>query len=188
MVAEVADFLQKRRAVVAADIRAPEKIAEYLLAARDAVADDTRFRSIVNSRKLSERLLRRWIDFLKHNAERNDAVFAAWRAFAAPDDKEFADKAPALAAAIGKSPGNPIVAEALAKAPASLKEVALHYGQLIAKFNMPVPAKNPAEEAIRQVSTARESPLSFEPDEVLDYFTRKDMEMKNKVSLEREFF
>ena len=39
--AEIDEFLQKRRAAVAAEIRSPEKIAEYLLAAREAEADDT---------------------------------------------------------------------------------------------------------------------------------------------------
>jgi Protein of unknown function (DUF1553)/Protein of unknown function (DUF1549)/Planctomycete cytochrome C len=176
VVAEVADFLQKRRAAVAASIRSPEKIAEYLLAARDAEADDTRFRSIVNSRKLSERLLRRWIDFLKLNADRNDAVFAAWRAFAALAEKEFADKVPAVTAEIRKSPRNRIVAEAFATTPASLKDVASSYGQLIAKYNGLVPSQNVEEESLRQVSIALDSPLSFEPDEVFDYFTRKDMD------------
>jgi len=173
-VAEVAEFLQKRRKEVTAEIRSPEKIADYLLAAREVQNDDTRFKSIVNSRKLSDRLLNRWIEFLKRNAERNDPVFAAWRKFAAPADKEFKDKASTLLAEIRKLPGNPLVAEAFSTAPTSLKEVALLYGQLIAKFNMPAAAKNPDGEALRQVSAAKESPLAFEPDEVFDFFTRKD--------------
>ncbi len=172
MTADVAEFLRKRRAEVAAGIRSPERIAEYLLAVHDVQADDTRFRSIVNSRKLSERLLQRWIDFLKSNAARNDAVFAPWRAFAVLPDKEFTAKA----AAIRPSPRNRIVAEALATPPASMKVVATRYGQLIARFNGATPLPNPDEEAIRQVSAVRESPLCFELDEALDYFTRKDVD------------
>jgi Protein of unknown function (DUF1553)/Protein of unknown function (DUF1549)/Planctomycete cytochrome C len=174
-IAEVAEFLDKRRISVAAEIRSPEKIADYLVAARDVKDDETRFRSIVNSRKLSERLLRRWVDFLQRNAERDDPVFAAWRAFAVLADKEFADKAPAVTNVIRQSPRHRIVAEAFGKAPASLREVALRYGELIARFNKPA-AADPEQEALRQASAGRESPLAFEPDEVLDYFTRKDVD------------
>ena len=179
---EVNEFLQKRRTTVMAEIRSVAKIADYLIAARDAQgADEYRFKSIVNSRKLSDRLLRRWIAFVQSHADRNDPVFAIWRAYAAIPDKEFAEKAGAVTAEVTKSPRHMSVGAAFAKAPASLRDVATTYGELIAKFNKTTPFTDHEEESLRQVSVVRDSPLSFDEDGVLDYFTRKDFdELRNQ--------
>ena len=180
VVAEVTEFLQKRRAAVAAAIRAPAKVAEYLLAARDAQgADEFRIKSIVNGRKLSDRLLRRWVQFLQRQTE--DPVFAAWRAFAALDDKEFAEKSAAVTAALRKAPGNRLVAEAFSTAPVSFKEVAACYGELLTRFDPRERLNDGDQEALRQAAAEKDSPLVITPDEVLDYFTRKDVdELRNQ--------
>jgi hypothetical protein len=84
---------------VAAEIRSPAKIAEYLLAAREAQgADDIQFKAIIKKAKLSELLLRRWMEFLERNKQRNDPVFSAWRAYAGMTDNEFASKSAAVTA------------------------------------------------------------------------------------------
>ena len=60
--------------------------------------------------------------------------------------------------------------------PATLREAALRYGELIARFNKPTAFSDPDQERLRQVSVVKESPLVFEADAVLDYFTRKDFD------------
>ncbi len=187
-VADVRKFLETRQAAVAAEVRSPKKIAEYLLAARDANgADEFAFKTIVNGKKLSDRLLRRWVTYLQECEKRDDPVFAAWRAFAAPAEADFPKKAAEIAAAVRRSPRNTTIAAAFATPPMTLKEVAERYGELIAKHAGP--AATPDAEAVRQVSVARESPLGFTPAEVMDYFTRKDTdELRGKeVQLARVY-
>ena len=176
-VAEVTEFFDKRRTAVAAELRSPAKIADYLLSAHEAKsAGELQFKAIVKNRKLNDLLLRRWMEFL----QRNDPIFDVWQAYAALPEKEFAEKAAAVTAEIRKSPSK-IIAAAFAEAPKSLQEVATRYGELIAKFNSPTAASDPEQEAIRLVSVAPGSPLSFDADTVLDYFTRKDTdELRNK--------
>ncbi len=180
--AEVNDFFQRRRAEVAAEIRSADKIAEYLVAAREARnADELRFKAIVKTRKLSDVLLRRWVEFLKRQAERDDPVFTAWRAYATLTDAEFLDRAAAVTAQIAQAPRQRLVIQAFSAAPKSLQDAAARYAELIVKYSKPEPAADPDEEGLRQVSTASDSPLAFELDEVLNYFTRKDVdELRNK--------
>ncbi|WP_020468695.1 PSD1 and planctomycete cytochrome C domain-containing protein [Zavarzinella formosa] len=190
-IAEVRKFIETRQAAVAAEIRSPKKIAEYLLAAREVQgADEFAFKTIVNGKKLNDRLLRRWVTYLRQCEDRDDPVFAIWRAFASPDDATFSTKAAEITSAIRKMPRNNIVAAAFAATPTTLKDVAERYGELIAKHAGSTVIADPAAEAIRQVSVARESPLGFKPDEVMDYFTRKDTdELRNKeVQLARVYF
>ncbi len=175
--AAVNEFLVKRRAAVTVEIRSPSKIADYLMAVRDAKgADDFKFRSIVNSRKLSDRLLRRWVEFLQRRAESADTVFVAWRAFADLPDTEFGARVAKVSAAVRKPGGNRIVAEAFATEPISLRDVATRYGEIIAKYNGATPAADADTEQLRLVSMAPDSPLAFTEDEVLDYFARKDFD------------
>jgi len=182
VMAEVKEFLDRRKATVVAEARSAAKIADYLMAARDAQgADDFKFRSIVNSRKLSDRLLRRWVEFLQRSAERDDPVFAAWRAFSAIPEAEFARSAGAVSSQVRQAPRHRMVAQAFVAEPRSLREVATRYGELIAKLAGSLLAPDKEAESLRQVSAAGDSPLAFGADEALDYFTRKDLdELRNQ--------
>ncbi|MFT5525880.1 MAG: hypothetical protein ACI9HK_003850, partial [Pirellulaceae bacterium] len=113
LLAEINDFLRERRVVAAADVRSPEKIASYLLTAHEAKELGTRpFRLLAKSRQLSQPLLHRWVDYLKLQAEANDPVFAAWRAFAAVEDKDFAVQSKQLTEQSRQATANKAVATA----------------------------------------------------------------------------
>src|SRR5262249_54068339 len=85
-------------------------------------------------------------------------VFAGWHAFAELPEKEFADKAPGVAAAITagnepNQPANPIIAKALrANPPASPREMAHRY-----TYILKVPDKSWAE-AVEQTCGAQSKP------------------------------
>ena len=182
VVAEIHDFLQQRRKAVADDLRSPEKIASYLLTAREAgMTPDGKFKSLAKSRQLSERLLRRWMDYLQQLSQQDDRVFATWRVFAAVDEKDFAGKAAQITEQARKAAGNQAVAKAFATPPASLAEVAKRYGELIVLCNRAEPFPDADQEAIRKVAVAAESPLRLAPEDAVDSFTQKDLdELKNK--------
>ena len=175
VLAEIHEFLQQRRAAVADEMRSPEKIASYLLAAREAeITPDNKFKSLAKSRQLSERLLRRWMDFLEQRSQQNDSVFAAWRVFAAVSEKDFTNQVAQLTEQVRKPSGNQAVAAAFATPVVSLAEVAKRYAELIVRCNQPKPFADAAQEAIRQSLLVEASPLHRVPDDVFDYLTQKD--------------
>ncbi len=182
LLAEINGFLQQRRTTVTADSRSPEKIANYLLTAREAeTVSDSKFRSLAKSRQLSERLLRRWLDYLQQQSQRNDPVFAAWRVFAAASDSDFADKAETLAEQARKASGNRAVTTSFATPVTSLAEAAKRYAELIVRCNQPEPFADADQEAIRQVAAIDGSPLRVIPEDIVDFFTQKDLdELRNK--------
>ncbi|MSU44272.1 MAG: DUF1553 domain-containing protein [Pedosphaera sp.] len=175
VLAEITEFLQQRRAAVTEEMRSPEKIASYLLTAREAeTTPDGKFKSLAKSKQLSERLLRRWMDFLQQQSQLNDPVFAAWRIFAAVNEKDFASQTAQLTEQLKKTAGNAAVATVFATPPMSLAEVAKRYAELIVRCNQPKPFADVAQETIRQLLAADTSPLHRAPDDFFDYFTQKD--------------
>ncbi len=159
-----------------ADFRRPERIALYLLAAQEVrEADELRLRSIANKQKLSERMLRRWIALLKRGAADNDALFGAWRRFAALDEAEFAEKAPGVAADLPQHSAGPLVAELFALPPQSLKEVAERYAGLIAKVDSDDSSSaDPRADAVRQIVVGPQSVTRIEHSQADDFFSLKD--------------
>ncbi len=182
LVEDVRVFLKSRADAMSGEFGAPEKIAEYLLAAQEGrSADELRMKSIANGKKLSERMLQRWVAFLKRGADENEPVFAIWRAFCGMSEKDFTARAPALLAELKKSPRNRLVAEAFDVPPASLRDVAIRYGAVIAKFDKPEPTADADSEAIRQISAGPQSLTHLARDEVADFITQKEKdELKNK--------
>jgi hypothetical protein len=182
MLAEINGFLQQRRVTVTADSRSPEKIASYLLTALEAeTVGDSKFRPLAKSRQLSERLLHRWMEYLQQRSQQNDPVFAAWRIFAAASEADFTDRAESLAEQARKASDNQAVATAFATPPASLADVAKRYAELIVRCNQPEPFADADQEAIRQIAVADESPMRVVPEDIVDFFTQKDLdELRNK--------
>jgi hypothetical protein len=133
--ADVAKYRDARHADAMARARA--KIAESLLAAREAEKAGADFRAVAQKRDLPAVLVDRWMIFLKSVRGSRHPVFAAWHAFAALSDEEFAAKAPEVAAAVAanKLPQtdlNAQIAKAFAGAPpASLREVAERYSRVL---------------------------------------------------------
>jgi hypothetical protein len=177
VLAEIRDFLAQRRTAIAADIATPGKIAAYLLAAHEVeAAGESKFKSIAKSKQLSERVLRRWMEFLEQATANKDAVFAVWRIFAAATDSAFTNQVAQLTARVREAAGNKAVAEMFVAPPASLAEVAMRYGELLARCNRTEPFAEPALEAVRRVASADAAPLRFVGSDVVDYLTQKELD------------
>jgi hypothetical protein len=170
-------FMAKTHAELEAKARA--QVGDYLLAAWELEGLPRRRRQAPFVGDLSLPIVRRWQAYVKDPGRR--AIFAPWLAFAALDNKEFATRAPALAAqlAAGSNPDRPInsaVARALAgETPKNLREVAGYYNALFIEIeklwqkaldraalqqDMPMPGglTDPSQEALRQVLYGADSP------------------------------
>jgi hypothetical protein len=131
----------------------------------------------------------RWRKFLQSSRKTHDPVFAFWHAFAELPEKEFGGRASAVTARIagGDKPGvNSLVAQAFAaKPPASLREAAQRYGQLLtaadklwqdtlkkaadSKSKPPAALADPAWEELRQVLYGSGKPPHVEPKETEEF-------------------
>src|SRR5262249_3054368 len=138
---EIDRYLETKVAEVRARQRA--QVGDYLLAlhAAQALPDDDRRVAFARSRDLSSQMMQRWQAYLEKRHKEHDPIFAAWDAFAALPEKEFAAQSPALATRLAANADagqrlNPLVAELFAgAAPHSLKEVAERYGALFARVD-----------------------------------------------------
>jgi hypothetical protein len=103
--------------------------------------DDERRSAFARSRGLSLQVMQRWQAYLSKRRAEHDPIFAAWDAFAALPEREFAATAPAVAARLAANADpqkrlNPVVAQAFAgPPPRSLKEVAGRYAALLASVD-----------------------------------------------------
>jgi mono/diheme cytochrome c family protein len=135
---EVARFVETRRKELQPTFRS--RVADYLLAEREARAQASadRIFGFARSRDLNPLLLQRWHAYLDETRKAHHPVFAPWHAFAELPEKDFAARAPALAAQIvaNRDPQkriNPLVAKVLAGGPpATLRDVAQRYEELLA--------------------------------------------------------
>jgi cytochrome c553 len=133
----LAEYVRGKHAEVRKGARV--RAGEYLLAAHarrgQPPADD--FMLIADGNDLNPAMLSRWQAYLERAGRKHHRVFAAWHAFAALPEKEFAAGARELARQIGAGrlagrPINPLVARAFAAAtPTSMKGVAAVYGELL---------------------------------------------------------
>src|SRR6185436_6327296 len=101
--------------VVKAMSEVRKRSGDYLLATVDFKADAGRRDAdrFARERTLESAVLRRWADSVDSWKKQSDKIFAPWFAFAALPEKEFAEKAKALAADIAKNQSqavNPLVA------------------------------------------------------------------------------
>jgi hypothetical protein len=177
---EVAKFRDAKQVEYLTNLRKPETIAAYLLFVRDARGlDMEKAINLVRARDLNPLMARRWKTFLDETAKSHHAIFAPWHAFAALSEQEFAEKAAGLverfaANADAQNHVNSLVAQAFAKSPASLKEVAERYGELLSRFQQPNELPNADEEALRQALNAIGAPLDVPANETEQLFNRAD--------------
>jgi hypothetical protein len=166
-----------------------EKAGDYLLAAFEAkkLENDSKIESLAKERKLDVGVVHRWMSKLDSwKGATNDPIWKPWFAFAALDEKSFAEKASQLAAAFEKNetsePVNPQVAKIFAgEAPKDIKDVAKRYGELFAAVNKEwkdaskeadekktnlEKFANADEEAIRQVLFAPDAPANLPRGEI----------------------
>src|SRR5262249_3124572 len=139
----------------------------------------------LNPGDLPRPLMRRWQRFLSETRRKHHPVLAPWHAFAALPQKDFAVRAPAVAARVAANADaqysiNPLVAQAFGgKPPASLREVAQRYNELLAwvdkrwqqavqqakehQVDPPAALSDPIVEELRQLLYAPESPCALAP-------------------------
>ena len=182
---EITSFKMGRHAAIVAGFRTPEKIAEYLLAANETkVVPDEPPKKDRDPNKLNALILKRWMSALKKSTETHDSVFAPWIAYTKIPAREFADKAPFALDDLGDI--NPIVREAFAEPPASLKQAAQIYGILLASFNKNAALPDPNQEAIRQVVCAPEAAPNMSLQEVDQFLSGDDRNKLRKMRKEME--
>ncbi|MCB1277691.1 PSD1 and planctomycete cytochrome C domain-containing protein, partial [Prosthecobacter sp.] len=184
--AKVAEINKKEldfKRTVYEDIRKPERLAEYLTFAQEAVgiADSSAFRGKAGQLKLRDKVAGQWRDFLKRYAlnAKPHAAMVAWKRFADLPAGEFAAKAVAVAQELAKpeSGCSPEVAATFAKAPPkSMKDVAATYAQII--------LSNPSE-PVRQLMQDKLSPMSVPVEDANTFFTRKDLDTVVKLGNDR---
>lgn len=180
-VKDITGYIERRQTELGTELRSVRKIADGLLATHEAVnADENRLKSIIKARGMSESLLRRWIDYQKLLEQHHDPVFDFWRALTAIPDDDFATQSPQILTRLQDSSPNKIVAAAFVTPPATLAEAATRYGELIVSHQQFADTDVDASQ-IHSVWTDPQSPLCFSPEDVFDYFTRRDMdEVRNR--------
>jgi hypothetical protein len=121
----ITKFREQRRDAMVAELRKPERIADYLLACAElAGKDDKEARSFAERKKINSGILKRW----RERMTASDPVFSLWAAYAGLPADDFAVRAAGLSL-----PGlHPLVRETFAEAPASLREAAERYASLLA--------------------------------------------------------
>ncbi|HEY6225934.1 MAG TPA: DUF1549 domain-containing protein, partial [Verrucomicrobiae bacterium] len=120
-----------------------EKAGDYLLTAWEGkkLENDSKIESLAKERKLDAGVVHRWINKLDSwKGATNDPIWKPWFAFAALDEKTFAEKAGELAARFEKNetsePVNPRVAKIFAgEAPKDMKALAKRYGEVFSAIN-----------------------------------------------------
>jgi hypothetical protein len=173
------EYLQNTHEELTAKLRA--LVVDYLLAVRDRERPANE-PALSQAADLKRAVLRRWQMFLNQTRRQHHPIFAPWHAFAALPAKDFAARAPALAAQFAanadrQKPINPHIARAFAgQPPASLRQVAEKYGEVFAAVDrlwertltlasldkgkpLPKSLKDPHQEALRQVLYAPEGPV-----------------------------
>ncbi|HEY1048664.1 MAG TPA: DUF1549 domain-containing protein, partial [Prosthecobacter sp.] len=182
-VAEIDKKETDYKKVVYDEFRQPERLAEYLAFAQEAVgiADNSVFRGKAGQAKLRDKVADKWRDFLKSRAltAKPSAAMVAWKRFADLPAGEFAAKAPAVAQELARpeSGCSPEIAASFVKTPPkSMKDVATTYAQIILADKV---------EPMRQLMQDKLSPMSVPVDGADAFFTRKDMETVVRIKNER---
>ena len=162
--AVVNKFREERAAQITSDLRAPAKIAEYLLAAHDAAKlDDGALRELAKQRELRPYFIERWRAFVGDTAKSHHPILGPWHGLVTLRANDFTNKTAAVLAPFTNAapikPVNPLVARAFATPPTSLKEAAQRYGALLGKTAPAEPTADKDEEALRQLLRAKANPL-----------------------------
>ncbi len=165
------------------DQRKPERLAEYLVFAQEAVgiSGDTAFRGRAGQLMLRDRVASKWRDFLQRYAlsAKPHATLVAWKRFAELPAGEFAAKAPNVAKELAKpeSGCDAGIATRFAQSPPkSMKDVAAVYAQIILDGK---------SEPVRQLMQDKLSPMAVPIEGADAFFTRKDRETVVKLENER---
>ena len=158
------------------------KAAEYIMAVLDVAKLPTEeFYTISGPDDLNPIIVRQWDAYLYKTRRESHPVFAPWHAYRALPEKDFAARADRVQLALDKL--NPLVRDAFSSnAPASMREVAERYGQILAKVDKEWRAQvkasgtngsvraltDPAAEEVRQILYGPESPATIPDGAIVD--------------------
>ena len=179
---EVDAYLNDRFAALVPPLRTAKSIAEYLTAVYEArTSPPGDFRSFIRDRELSRFMFERYRAFLDATAQTHHPVMAAYHQYAAIAPAEFAAKSPQVTEAVAKNadpqkPLNPLIVAAFVgkPPPASMREVADRYGELLAAADKPEPHADANQEALRAVLRAENTPTVFPVEEAGNLLMRDE--------------
>jgi hypothetical protein len=176
------NFRKEKELAMAEQLRS--QAGDYLLAAYEAQhsTNKTDAETVAHNPKLDPEMLRRWMAGLDGWHKSKPGIFAPWFAFAELSETNFPAKAKELAGKFSANQDasnaiNPLVAHAFAgEPPASMKDVAERYGNLITNIDKRwqeaisnSPATNAladaAQEAVRQIVYAADAPANLPRDQ-----------------------
>jgi hypothetical protein len=194
--------LEARRAELSRRLR--DRVEEYLAAVPEAdkLPGDEFYVIIRDPNDLNPVFVHRWKSYLLRTQAGGEfhPIFGPWHAFAALGEKEFASKAPALAARFARDAApdgsqqlnRKVVSALLGPPPTSMREVARRYAGLLLEVHkswldsvdrarqsgrpQPTALSDPDAEALRQVLYAPDSPTSIPPlriSEIEPFFDEK---------------
>ncbi|MFO0911389.1 MAG: DUF1553 domain-containing protein [Pirellulales bacterium] len=163
--------------------RVRHRVTDYLVAQTElSKYPEEGFDQLLSTSDVIPTFVRRWEAWLASTDRRHDPVFLPWRRFSELSADELSAQSPALVNEL-RAPDlgvNPLVLEALVPAPATMREVAQRYGQLLEQIDRswrdaceaarqngrPAPDRleSPEAEALRQVLYRADSPCVV-PDE-----------------------
>jgi hypothetical protein len=166
--------------------RAKSKIADSLLAAREAKLPGADLRTIGQQRELTGALVRRWVSFMDATKS-GHAVFAPWHALTALPSAEFAAGSKKISEDLADNKlGDTVVNAKVAQLfvgmpPASLQDAAERYAKLL--------TTPPADD--QQLVNALDSiggPLNLNPEESVQLYNRAEREELQKLRKAVEVF
>jgi cytochrome c553 len=180
---DLRDFLQQRSEAAEASLRSAEKIAACLLLVQQMDdLSESQFLSTIKGKQLSVPLVERWAEYLRRAADRDDDVLGPWFVFAAGADQDFADEGAAqLNERAKQATRNGVVLAALASPPSSRADAARIFAELLARHARSEPFDEAAAEAIRRLAVGDDSPLRYDPRDLVDFLSQNDLDdLKNK--------
>jgi mono/diheme cytochrome c family protein len=164
--------------------RVRQRVTDYLVAQTElSKYPEEGFDQVLAATDLVPTFVRRWESWLAEDARSDDPVFLPWRQFAAFKADEFADKSAEYVQQLTTAKQvNPRVLAALTPSPASMRDVALRYGELLLETDRqwkaacelaksagnpkPTQLAAPESEALRQCLYGVSSPCLV-PDEAI---------------------
>ncbi|MFM1770562.1 MAG: hypothetical protein RJA22_3091 [Verrucomicrobiota bacterium] len=155
---KLAETMARRRAEAATRLRA--RVGDYLAAQFELEKyPEEGFDQILGKDDLIPQSVRRWRDYLHTTRDEGHGILGPWHRLAGVPATNFAAAAgPALAAWRGGPGVNPLVADALAAAPASPRDLAAAYGRAFARAEGGPDTHAPGAAELRAFLRAPDSP------------------------------
>ena len=173
--AHVDDFINARLEQLREDFRRPVMLTQYLPIAETLLAKtDNEAREFAKAQQLDERLLLRWVRYLKGTTKTPHPIFAAWHALAALPEAEFKSRAADEIEKLKAGKLNRFVVEILSPAPKSLDELTRRYVELLLKHDGPTVLTDLEKEPLRQVLRGNDVPTQIPVNELSNYLTPEE--------------